>query len=166
MREVLLRHLASSEQIVRDGEEIVPAWRVLTAEGSHLIFTRFDHDKPKQVERVMHLMRRFMVWRQALGFVLAMEVWLGAEKTRQGEEAIFVLGVAHNAPAAGVMRRLRRREGAVELAPAEWVPTDQIDPAFFDVLPGRVETLAEGEAEELARIFGEAGELPAVFARS
>ncbi len=31
---------------------------------------------------------------------------------------------------------------------------------------GRVETLGKGEAEKLARIFGEAGELPAVFARS
>jgi hypothetical protein len=73
MTAALLEHLAACERIVRDGEEIVPASRIITAKGSHVIFTRFDHDKPGQPERAMHLMRRFMVWRQAGGFVLEME---------------------------------------------------------------------------------------------
>jgi hypothetical protein len=166
MKAALLEHLAACERIVRDGDELVPAWRVITAEGNYLIFTRFDHEKPGQAEHVMHMMRRFMVWRKAFGFILGIEVWLGGQKTRQGEEAIFVLGLSHETPAAAVMRRLRRQAAVVELGAEEWVPAEQIDPTFFDVLPGRVEVLADGEAEELARIFGENGELSAALSRS
>lgn len=32
---------------------------------------------------------------------------------------------------------------------------------LFRVLPGRAEALEHGEAEALARVFGEAGEMPA-----
>jgi hypothetical protein len=42
------------------GADVVPAWRINTPEGSYLVFTRFDHDKPEQRERLFVLISRFM----------------------------------------------------------------------------------------------------------
>ena len=38
----MLEQLAVGRRIVEDGEEVVPAWRITTPEGTFLIFTRFD----------------------------------------------------------------------------------------------------------------------------
>jgi hypothetical protein len=80
----LLTHLASCEKMLRSGEDIIPSWHVMGAEGDWLIFTRFDNDKPEQLERLLYLMNRFMAWKLATGFTLGMEAWLGPDKTRQG----------------------------------------------------------------------------------
>jgi hypothetical protein len=162
MRSALLEHLESSVQAVRAGEELIPAWRISTPEGSFLIFTRFDHDKPDQLEILMHLMRRFMVWKQASRFVLGLEMWLGAERTRQGDEAVVAIVVSREAPPAAALRRIQRKAGHVELGEIEWLSPDQIDRAYLELLPGRIEALDVGEAAFLERVFGEDGELPAM----
>jgi hypothetical protein len=36
--------------IARDGQEVVPAWRILAPAGDFLILTQFDPDKPEQRE--------------------------------------------------------------------------------------------------------------------
>jgi hypothetical protein len=48
LRELVLADLELAIGIVRDGREVVPAWRILTPEGDFTILTRFDHDKPEQ----------------------------------------------------------------------------------------------------------------------
>ena len=64
---------------------------ITTPEGSYLIFTRFDHNKPRQRERVLLLISRFMAWRMATSFVLTAQTWLGSAVTRPGDEVLLVL---------------------------------------------------------------------------
>lgn len=56
LRELILTDLAVGLAIVRDGHEIVPAWRILTPEGTYRILTRFDPDKPDERERMLALL--------------------------------------------------------------------------------------------------------------
>ena len=49
--DIMLDQLAAARRIVEDGAEVVPAWRITTPEGSFLVLTRFDTDKPEQRER-------------------------------------------------------------------------------------------------------------------
>ena len=89
MRDLMLADLARALQIVQDGHEVVPAWRILAPDGDFVILTRFDPDKPEQRERAFALLPRFMAWKMATAFVLTAETWLGPERTRSGEEAIL-----------------------------------------------------------------------------
>jgi hypothetical protein len=36
----------------------------------------------------------FMTWKMATSFVLTAETWLGAEETREGDEALLAIGVS------------------------------------------------------------------------
>src|ERR1700693_3028279 len=87
LRELVLQDLARAIATVRDGHEVVPAWRILTPEGDFLILTRFDADKPDQRERMLALVPRFMAWKMATAFVLTAVTWLGAGGARAREEA-------------------------------------------------------------------------------
>src|SRR5712691_11722107 len=107
---MMLEDLARGLAIVSDGDEVVPAWRILTQEGDFL--TRFDPDKPDQRERMLALVPRFMAWKMATAFVLTAETWLGPERTRSGEEAIATIGVSRT-ERSGVIRRIRRTPGLV-----------------------------------------------------
>ncbi|MGO9459209.1 MAG: hypothetical protein ACLP1W_03630 [Rhodomicrobium sp.] len=160
LKTVMLAHLASCENILRDGHDLIPSWLVTGPDGSWLIFTRFDHDKPEQLERLFYLMNRFMVWKLANGFVLGMEAWLGPEKTRRGEEAVIAIAVSRGEK-RGVMRRINRTEGSISFGAHEWLGSDDIDGTFFSVLPSRTDSLSAEEAAMLNDIFGEDGEMPA-----
>jgi hypothetical protein len=98
-----LSELGSLEQLVplaiglsprlgfHNGKEMTPAWRIETIEGAFLVLTRFDTDKPELRDRTLQLLRRFMIWKMATSFVLTAETWLGAEKTRSGDEALLAI---------------------------------------------------------------------------
>jgi hypothetical protein len=62
-------------------------------------------------------------------------------------------------------RRLKDRfalvKGDVEFGPLEWLSPEQLDPAYFTLLPDREESFSAKEAAALALIFAEHGELPA-----
>ena len=105
LRDLMLADLESGLAIVRDGHELIPAWRILTPDGDFLILTRFDPDQPDQRERMLALLPRFMAWKLAIAFVLTAETWLGPERTRSGEEAVLTIGVSRQ-QRSGVMRRI------------------------------------------------------------
>src|ERR1700760_45204 len=96
LRELMLAELERGLAIVRNGHEIIPAWRILTPHGNFLILTRFDPDQPDQRARMLALVPRFMAWKLAIAFVLTAETWLGPERTRSGEEAVLTIGVSHH----------------------------------------------------------------------
>jgi hypothetical protein len=70
----------------------VPAWHIITPEVQFVILTRFDPDNPKQRERMLALIPRFLAWKLATAFVLTAETWPGPERTRSGEEAVATIG--------------------------------------------------------------------------
>jgi len=155
----MLEQLSIARRIVTDGNEVIPAWRVGTAEGAWLVLTRFDPDKPEQRERALHLIRRFMAWKLDQSFVLSAETWLGSEITRTGEEAVLAVGTSRTEH-LGVLQRIRR-DGRVTFGPLEWISPEQMDDTYWTMLPRREESIDAAEAEALASIFGESGELPA-----
>ena len=46
---IMLEQLAGARRVIEDGHEMVPAWRIATAEGTFLIFTRFDTVRDEHV---------------------------------------------------------------------------------------------------------------------
>ena len=152
---IMLEQLGVARRIVEDGNEVVPAWRITTAEGTFLIFTRFDTAQPKQRENALSLISRFMVWKMATSFVLTAETWVGAD----GEDALFIIGVSRHERLA-VLQRIKRGD-PVTFSEPMWLAKHHVDDRYFDLLPrGETEISAE-EAAELARIFGRNGDLPA-----
>ena len=105
LRKLMLEELARGIRIIRDGQELVPVWRIITPEGDFSILTRFDPDKPDQRERMLALIPRFMAWKLATAFVLTAETWLGPERARSGEEAIATIDAARSV----VVRRIAGR---------------------------------------------------------
>jgi hypothetical protein len=159
LRELMLEELARCLRIIRDGHEIVPAWRIITPEGHFMILTRFDPDKPDQRERMLALIPRLMAWKMATAFVLTAETWLGPERTRSGEEAVLAIGMSR-IERLGVIRRIRRTPGPVFMAP-EWLRADAIDEGYYRLLPVEQSTVTTEEASMLAAVFGEDSDLPA-----
>jgi hypothetical protein len=149
LRELMLADLERALSIVRGGDEVVPAWRILTPDGDFLILTQFDPDTPEQRERAFALVPRFMAWKLAIGFVLTAETWLGPERTRSGEEAVLAIGVSLSERLA-VIRRIRRTP-ALSFDPLEWLPPDALDDTYFRLLPSESDTVTLEEAVMLAR---------------
>jgi hypothetical protein len=157
--DIMIDQLSSTRMFVEDGGEAIPVWRIATPEGSYLVFTRLDHDKPEQRERVLLLMARFMAWKMATSFVLTAQTWLGAEVTRSGDEALLVVGVSRQ-ERLGLAQRITGRD-PVSFGTPEWLMPDQVDETYFRLLPSGTSEITEKEAHELAVIFGKDGELAA-----
>ena len=157
--DIMLEQLGAARYIVEDGHEVVPGWRITTPEGSYLILSRFDHNKPGQRERALLLISRFMAWRMATSFVLTEETWLGSAVTRSGDEALLVVGISYHERLAA-MQRLRRAP-AVTFAPVEWLTNEQVEEAYFKLLPTGASEITAEEERELAIIFGDDGEMAA-----
>jgi hypothetical protein len=159
LRELMLADLERGLAIVRDGEEIAPAWRILTPEGTYWILTRFNPDRPDERARMLALLPRFMAWKLASAFVVTAETWLGPQRTRSGEEAVLTIGVSRR-ERLGVIRRIRRTPALAFAAP-EWLAADALDDGYFRLLPAGMNVIMADEAAMLARVFAEDGELAA-----
>jgi hypothetical protein len=153
---LMLEQLAVARRIVEDGEEVVPAWRIATAEGNFLILTRFDPGKPAQREHATSLISRFMAWKMATSFVLTAETWVGAD----GEDALLIIGVSRHERLA-VLQRIKRGE-KISFSEPMWLARHHVDDRYTAMLPrGQTEVSAK-EIASLEQVFGKNGELPAV----
>ena len=130
---IMLEQLAAARRILEDGHDMVPAWRIATAEGTFLILTRMVTNNTEQRDRALFLISRFMVWKMAASFVLTAETWLGAAKTRLGDEALLAIGVSHHERLA-VLQRIQRGE-ALGFGKQQWLQPYQVDAAYFGMLP-------------------------------
>jgi hypothetical protein len=152
---IMLDQLGVARHIVEAGQEVVPAWRIMTPEGTFLIFTPFEAAKPEQREHAISLVSRFMVWKMATSFVLTAETWIGAD----GEDALFIIGVSRHERLA-VVQRIKRGD-PVSFSNPMWLAPHHVDDRYLEMLPrGETEITAQ-EAAKLASIFHKNGELPA-----
>jgi hypothetical protein len=151
----MLDQLSVARRIIADGQEVVPAWRITTPEGTFLIFTRFDAAKPEQREHAISLIRRFMVWKMATSFVLTAETWVVAD----GEDALFIIGVSRHERLAALQRI--KRSDPVGFSEPMWLAKHHVDDRYVDMLPGGETEITAEEAAKLASTFGKNGELPA-----
>jgi hypothetical protein len=159
--DIMIEQMASARHVLEnhDDEYIVPSWIIVSPTGEYLIHTRFDQNEPEQRERALLLISRFMTWKMATSFVLTVETGLGAEETREGEEAILVIGVSRQ-ERLGLVQRIEERD-PLRLGPPEWLQADQIDETYFDLLPGKTSEITVDEIAELTAIFGDGGEMAA-----
>ena len=149
---IMLEQLGVARRIIEDGQLVVPAWRIMTAEGTFLVL---DTAKPGQRENALTLISRFMAWKMATSFVLTAETWIGAD----GEDALFIIGVSRHEQLA-VLQRIKRGD-PVGFSEPMCLAKHHVEDRYLKMLPrGETEISAE-EAAELARIFGKNGELPA-----
>jgi hypothetical protein len=155
----MIEQIDTARTAVEAGAEVIPAWRINTPEGSYLVFTRFDHDKPEQRERVLLLISRFMTWKMATSFVLTAEPRLGREITRSGDEGLLAIGVSHHGR-LGLVLKITGRD-PVSFGTPEWLIPDQVDETYLRLLPSGASEITAEEQRELAVIFGEGGELAA-----
>ena len=158
LADIMLDQLAIARRVVEDAEEVVPTWRIMTPEGSFKIQTHYDEDKPEQRERLLRLISRFMTWKMATSFVMTDEMWLGP---MAAQEALLVVGVSYHERRAA-LQRIRRTGSVPQFDALEWLDADLVDDAYWvALLPARRGEITVEEIAELARIFGEDGEMQA-----
>jgi hypothetical protein len=147
MWDILLEELALSQRIVRDGEEVVPRFRMFTPEGQFVVLVPLDPDQ----ERRLRLLHAFMTWKMAIGFILAAET--------RAPDAITVALVTRN-ECRGLLRRISRGNpisfGADEALEARDIGSD-----LLALLPARASTITVAQQQELSAVFGRHGEMPA-----
>ena len=105
---LMLDYLGVARSVIEKGHIVVPAWRIETVEGTYLVLIHFHDDQPKERERLVKLVARFMAWKMATSFVLAAQTWL--EPLRKGGEALIVVGLSRN-ERFGMAQRIVRDEG-------------------------------------------------------
>jgi hypothetical protein len=156
LTDIMLEQLSIARRLIEAGENVVPAWRIQTPDGSFLVLTRFDHDKPQQGVRALHLMKRYMTWKMATSYVTTAEICLGPELTRKGPEALSVVGVSRNERRAAIQRIQRKPLSFGEI---EWLQPEQVDYTLFGLLPETASSLTHIDIMELEIFFGPDGEL-------
>jgi hypothetical protein len=134
--DIVVQQLAIARHVLEDHDEgLVPSWRIATPDGGYVVYTPFENDEPEERARALLLVSKFMTWKMATSFVLTADTWLGAEETRQGEEAILVVGVSRQ-ERLGLMQRIEERD-PLRLGPPQWLQAEQIDETYFDNCPAR-----------------------------
>jgi hypothetical protein len=152
---LMLEQLAVARRIIEDGQEVVPAWRIDSPEGTFLIFTPLNTTKPEQRENAMYVISRFMAWKMATSFVLTGEPWLGAD----GEDALHVVGVSLHERLA-VVQRIKRGDD-ISFSQPMWLARHHVDDRYVAMLPRGQSEITSEEAAMLTRVFGKDGEMPA-----
>src|ERR1700730_6430176 len=107
--DIMIDQIGDARRTLEDGKPLWPVWVIGTPEGSYRVYTEFDAAKPEQRERALLLVSRFMTWRLATSFVLTAQTWLGGGETREGEEAILVVGVSRH-QRVGLIQTIEERD--------------------------------------------------------
>jgi hypothetical protein len=144
----LTEEIAWSEAIVRDGEEVVPRFRIFSPEGQYIVFVQFSDEGHEYVHR-LRLVKMFMAWKLAAGFVLSAQI--------KSPEGITSYAVTKDAR-TGAQRRLERG-GTISFGQLEWLDEGQIDIELSAMLPQRHNTLTTEMMRELDEALGGDGAL-------
>jgi hypothetical protein len=131
--DIMIDQIGDARRTLEDGKPLVPVWVIKTPEGTYRVYTEFDAANPEQRERALLLVSRFMTWRLATSFVLTAEMRLSTGESE--EDAILAVGVSRH-ERVGLVQRIRRRD-PVSFGTLEWLTPDQVDEAYFKILPER-----------------------------
>jgi hypothetical protein len=142
LKKVLLEEMGVSEAIVRDGHEVIPRFRIFTADGDFVVLLPLSDDATERHRRI-RLVGRFMAWKMATGFVISGEL--------HAPDAIssFFVGRHERGPPLSFRAIRPLGEGEVEAV-------------LIALLPQRETALTLDAIAELERVFGDEGEMPAL----
>jgi hypothetical protein len=146
MRDLLLEELAMFERIVRDGLEVVPRFRVLTAGGEYVIFAPLSDDLAER-RRTLQMIGAFMAGKLAQAFVMSAEI--------EEPDAIVAIAVSRDGR-EGVLQKIARNP--LGFGAPRWLDAAAVDPEVVALLPGRETVLDAETLQDLERAFVPGGE--------
>ena len=149
LRSLILEELALSQDIVRKGHEVVPRFRVLAPDGEHTIMVQLPDDLDARMER-MRVVRAFMIWKAATGFVHSSELI--------SPDAITACAVTRDDVTGGLQRIRRRSLGFAEV---EWFGRESVGDDVLQLLPPRMMALDRRDLEFIDKAF-EDGSVPGI----
>jgi len=149
LRALILEELAFSQRVVREGHEVVPRFRILAPDGEHTVMVQLPDDLSERVER-MRVVRAFMIWKAATGFVHSSELIT--------PDAITACAVTREDVTGGLQRIRRKPLGFGEV---EWFGRESIGDDVLQLLPPRVMTLDQRDLEFIDKAFEE-GSVPGI----
>ena len=148
IQEHLKLELGKSRGVVSLGKEVVPRFLVFLPDGEQTILNPLPDDEKARYEP-MALVRRYMVWKMARGFVFSSETIK--------PEALFSVAVwrdgAGEVEANGLYLAKTSKN---EYADAVTIGTAEAG-ELLELLPNRNEQLTEAEINELKTLMGEGG---------
>ena len=140
--------------IIKIQDEIDWQFRFATRQGDfHVAVTMAGSDTDRRM--VLDHLRVFMVWKQALAFILATETL---------DDHLYALGVAaHEAHHCRVpIQREPRPWSSANFGEVEWLPPEAVDPELRSLLPSGLRALTPKEVSAMTAWFGRDGRFPAI----
>jgi hypothetical protein len=154
LRKVLLEELGVSEAIVRDGHEVIPRFRIFTADGDFVILLPLSEDTADRHRRIQ-LVGHFMAWKMATSFVISGEL--------HAPDAISSFFVGRGERAG--LFRLIERGPPISFGEISPLGEGKVEAVLIALLPQREAAISSEEIAELERVFGDDGEMPAMRLR-
>jgi len=139
-----------SIKIIKDGSEVVPRFSVFTYDGDYMVFNPLPEDLAIRHAR-MDLVRRFMVWKQATGFIFSSETI--------APDAVTALAIWRDKTgktrAQGLFRLITRNISFKPSFGNEKRAGEEMAGDILALLPEFEERLSEDEINELETLMGE-----------
>ena len=149
LRSHIIEELAFSQRIIRDGHEVVPRFRVIAPDGQHTVMVQMPDDLAARTER-LHVVRAFMIWKAATGYVHSSEVI--------DPDAIAAFAIT-GTDVTGGLQRIGRQP--LSFGEVEWFGRESIDEAWLQLLPPRMMTLVQSDLEFIDLAFRD-GSVPGI----
>jgi hypothetical protein len=140
-----------SEAIVRDGHEVIPRFRIFTADGDFVVLMPLSDNATDRYRRI-RLVGHFMAWKMATGFVISGEL--------HAPDAISSFFVGRHEREG--LFRLIERGSPISFGELRTLREGEIEAVLIALLPQRETAMTTDGIAELERVFGDAGEMPAM----
>src|SRR5258706_12123191 len=151
-KEIVLCDLLRGQRLVRRIEDeggIDPQFRIATPEGDIGIAMTLSPNARERLEQ-MHVLKMFMAWKMALGFIMTTEL--------HQPDAVIAAGVNRKETLA-VMSAISRKP--LRFAEPEWLSPDAVSDEVLQLLPRGARVISESQMAEVGRFFGPTGLFPA-----
>ena len=153
MLEKLRSELRRSVKIIKGGEEITPRFRVFAHDGDYVVFNPLPEDITIRHAR-MDLVRRYMVWKQATGFIVSGE---SIEPDAVTALAVWRDAGSNKTRAQGLFQMITRNGPHKPTFTPEQQAGEEMAGDMLALLPKFEERLSQDELIELENLMGEDG---------
>jgi hypothetical protein len=152
LRALVLSDLRRAQRLIvrTQAEELDPQFRIATPDGDYHIAMSFAPDIAGRL-RQMELLKQFMSWKRALGFIVVIE--------QGGPDALTAVGMTPKQRCAA--RALIARPDMRFDEPV-WLPRSKIGKDYASLLPRKPLTITPAMYRELDAAFGAHGVFPAI----
>lgn len=137
MRDIIEEELARSQTIISGGAEIVPRFRIFTADGEVTIFVQLPQSIEKRMRR-FGLVQSYMAVHMATSFVMATELY--------DPDASSAIAVSRRRSEAGVQMINRK---PLKFYETHWLDASEIGDEITSMLPRKIDAVT---AEQVAEV--------------